>query len=469
MPDSGANKADCKLRSISSTPNTTCFELTTPEVVCDAIEEREKRLEELRKLHIQNETILQSAGEGILGLDEKGNVVFVNLAASEMLGRVPEEIGNRHFSVMVHGGVLEGEDGISKKCPLESALKEGVKTTGADLHFVRKNGDPFPVEYVAQPTVEEERVTGLVLTFRDISGRRLMEAQLRQSQKLESIGQLAAGIAHEINTPTQYIGDNTRFLEEVYSDVNAILSLCAQFLDIDDTPTILKAVESIRKSFRECDAKFLMAEIPKALSQMQDGVQRVAKIVRSMKEFSHPGGEKRQAIDLNHAIESTVTVSRNEWKYVADIRMELAEDLPLITCLPSDINQVILNLIVNAAHAIGDKLKKSGQGAEKGVVTIRTKAEKDFVEIQVSDTGVGIPKEISNRIYDPFFTTKEVGRGTGQGLAIVHSIIVEKHKGAIRFESVVDKGTTLLYACRIRFNNAPGRRTWIEYYSSMMK
>ncbi|HDH97429.1 MAG TPA: histidine kinase, partial [Proteobacteria bacterium] len=199
-------------------------------------------------------------------------------------------------------------------------------------------------------------------------------------------------------------------------------------------------IAEVEEAVRSADMEFLAEEVPKAIDESLDGIERIASIVRAMKEFSHPGLEEKVAIDINRAIQNTVTISRNEWKYVADVELDLDPNLPLVPCLPRDINQVLLNIIVNAAHAIADVV---GEGrAAKGKITISTRHIGDWVEIRISDTGTGIPPEIRHRIFDPFFTTKEVGKGTGQGLSIAHSIVVDKHKGQIFFETEMGKGTT---------------------------
>jgi signal transduction histidine kinase len=185
-----------------------------------------------------------------------------------------------------------------------------------------------------------------------------------------------------------------------------------------------------------------MAEVPQAIQQSLQGIGRVTTIVRAMKEFSHPGSEEKSDTDLNRAIETTITVARNEWKYVAEVVTDFDPALPLVRCLPGEINQVILNLIVNAAHAIADVVENNGKS--KGTITIRTRSQGDRVEIRVSDTGTGIPETIRAKIFDPFFTTKGVGKGTGQGLAIAHSVIVDKHGGTISCETEVGKGTTFV-------------------------
>lgn len=282
----------------------------------------------------------------------------------------------------------------------------------------------------------------IVIMGEDITDHLLLEHDLAQAQKLESIGQLAAGIAHEINTPTQFVGDNLRFLSDSFADLLAVLDrdrdLLASAKIGNPAPDIIEACEAER---RRAELDYLMEEIPKALTQSAEGVQRVAKIVRAMKDFAHPGSDENTHADLNAAIESTVTVSRNEWKYVADLKTDLAPDLPPVPCLLSQFNQVILNMIVNAAHAIGEAVKGTGQ---KGLITITTRRVGEWAEIRITDTGTGIPEAIRHKIFDPFFTTKEVGKGTGQGLAISRSVIVGKHGGTIGVETEVGKGTTFI-------------------------
>jgi len=194
----------------------------------------------------------------------------------------------------------------------------------------------------------------------------------------------------------------------------------------------------LRRTEEASDCAYLLDEIPKALTQTLEGVTQVATIVRAMKDFAHPERKERVAADINKALLSTLTVARNELKYVADVETDFGE-LPLVVCNLSDLNQVFLNLLVNAAHAIGDVVKQSGK---KGKIRVRTLAEGKTVLVAISDTGCGIPEGVRSRIFDPFFTTKEVGRGTGQGLAIARSVVVDRHKGSLTFESVVGEGTT---------------------------
>ena len=296
------------------------------------------------------------------------------------------------------------------------------------------NGKPCTVFSVKTPVISEQgELIGVLVVFTDITERKRVEESLRESerqlrlaQKLESIGQLAAGIAHEINTPVQYIGDNAQFLSGAFQDLFRVIE---------------RQTSAAADPAADVDVPYLRSEIPNAIAQMQEGVDRVAGIVRAMKRFSHPGPAEKIPIDIHQAIESTILVSRNEWKYVADLTTDFDPGMPPVPCVAGEFNQVILNLIVNAAHAIADVVNGSGG---KGAIRIGTRKHGDFAEIRVSDTGGGIPEAIRPKVFDPFFTTKAVGKGSGQGLAIAHSVIVEKHRGTIGFESEIGKGTTFL-------------------------
>jgi PAS domain S-box-containing protein len=273
--------------------------------------------------------------------------------------------------------------------------------------------------------------------------RAMMDIQLRQALKLEAVGQLAAGIAHEINTPTQYVGDNTRFLQDAFADLSKALQSYDGLLQANRHGEVAQElVAEVEAAIQDADLGYLTEEIPKAIAQSLEGVERVATIVRAMKEFSHSGGEEKQSIDLNHAIDNTLTVCRNEWKYVAEMVTDFDPNLPPVPCHPGELNQVILNLIINASHAIADVAGNGENG--KGTITVRTRRNGNWAEIRISDTGCGIREEHRRKVFTPFFTTKEVGKGTGQGLAISHTVVVKKHGGTIEFETELGKGTTFI-------------------------
>jgi signal transduction histidine kinase len=267
-------------------------------------------------------------------------------------------------------------------------------------------------------------------------------AMLSESRKIAAIGALAAGVAHEINTPTHYIGENLRFLLESFQNVDEMLGKYDQLKNAipgGDGP--LAALVSDLNGLREqIEIDYLREEVPTAIKQSLEGNQRVADIVQAMKLFTHPGQEEMVPSSINQGIMSTITISRNEWKYIADLTTELDPSLPYVTCRPGEINQVILNLIVNAAHAIREKTSYE----ERGKITVRTLHDEHAVEIRISDNGPGIPPAIQAKVFDPFFTTKEIGEGTGQGLAIAYSVIVEKHQGTLSFETSPEQGTIFI-------------------------
>ena len=300
-----------------------------------------------------------------------------------------------------------------------------------------KPGRVFPVEVMANYLEFDGQEYG-VSFVRDITERRELEGQLRQAQKLEGIGQLAAGIAHEINTPTQFVTDNLTFLRDSWKAAGQLLDLYRTAIHNAAAVLPPEVVAALEQAERNCDLEFIAAEMPRAIDQSLDGARRVAKIIRAMKEFSHPDSAEKTTTDLNRAIKSTITVASSEWKHVAEIVTDFDETLPPIVCYPGDINQVILNLLVNAAHSI----KETAAEGAMGRITIRTRSRGEYVEVSISDTGGGIPEAIRNRVFDPFFTTKPVGKGTGQGLSLAHTIVVKKHAGKIWFQTEMGLGTT---------------------------
>ena len=288
----------------------------------------------------------------------------------------------------------------------------------------------------SESTGQHKVLRGMML---DVTDQRRLENDLAQAQKLESVGRLAAGVAHEINTPVQFVSDSVHFVREAMDDLSDIVDKYRDLRIATESGTgVEAAAKAAEDAEDEADLDYILENAPVALDRARDGLGRVAAIVRSMKEFAHPDRKEMAQADLNQAISSTLIIAANEYKYVAEVETGFSE-LPLVNCYAGEINQVVLNLIVNAAHAIGDVVKGT---PAKGQITVATRAHGDFVEIAISDTGRGIPVEVRSRIFDPFFTTKEVGKGTGQGLAIARSVIVEKHGGSLTFETELGKGTT---------------------------
>jgi len=285
-------------------------------------------------------------------------------------------------------------------------------------------------------TGQHKVLRGMML---DVTDQRRLENELAQAQKLESVGRLAAGVAHEINTPVQFVSDSVSFVREAMDDLSAIVDKYRELRTATESGAdVAAAAKAAEEAEDDADLDYILENAPVALDRARDGLGRVAAIVRSMKEFAHPDRKEMSQADLNQAIQSTLVIASNEYKYVAEIETAF-EQIPHVNCYAGEINQVVLNLIVNAAHAIGDVVRGTDK---KGKIRVGTRVLGDQVEIAITDTGKGIPVEVRSRIFDPFFTTKEVGKGTGQGLAIARSVVVDKHGGTLHFETEVGQGTT---------------------------
>ena len=392
------------------------------------ITDRDRYEDALRQLSVA----VEQSPVSVLITDPKGNITYVNRRFTESTGYSYEEVIGHNPRLLKSGHTSPEE-----YRELWQTISRGEEWRG-ELRNKKKNGDLYWESAVIRAIRTSTGETSHYLAVKeDITDRKIAEDHSRQAQKLEAIGQLAAGIAHEINTPIQFVGDNLRFIEHAWPGLESLISLSES---LRANPIAADVLQQLRRTSQESDLAYLRSEIPLAIEQSLEGTSRVAKIVRALKEFSHPGGDEKQPADLNQAILTTLTVSRSEWKYVADVETVLQPGLEMIPCHISELNQVFLNLIVNSAHAIAEVV---GDGsANKGKITIRTAQDARFTTITVQDTGAGIPPEIQSRIFDPFFTTKGVGRGTGQGLCLAHSSIVKKHGGKIWFDSDVGKGTT---------------------------
>ncbi|MEN6438276.1 MAG: ATP-binding protein [Syntrophobacter sp.] len=408
----------------------------------DALETGE---EELYETTAEMELLIGSIPSILIELSSDNHFIRWNSAAERCFGVYSEVL----IGAPAREGVLSWDwPKVSEAISRCRDVRKSVRLE--DISFVRPDEKEGLLDLTISPIMSESnKPRGFLILGEDITERRLLERKLVQAQKLESIGQLAAGIAHEINTPAQYVGDNTRFLRDAFSDFERLLdhyrTVPAEIRNgrpLDDLVRETTAVED------EADLDYLMDEIPNAIRQSMEGVARISRIVGAMKEFSHPGTTEKTAVDINRAIESTITVARNEWKYLAEMVTDLDGTLPPVHCQPGEINQVFLNIIVNAAHAIGEANR--GDGCKKGTITVATRNLGECAEIRISDTGTGIPEGIRARIFDPFFTTKEVGKGTGQGLSIAHSVVTDKHGGDISFETETGKGTTFIITLPVR-------------------
>ncbi|MEO1496234.1 MAG: ATP-binding protein [Planctomycetota bacterium] len=379
--------------------------------------------------------VIDTCNDAYLAADATGRIVEWSDQAEELFGWRRDEILGQSLDQTV----LPGDGSHGQRGGLALLAAAPVAGERIELTARRKDGSTLPAEVSVSSMPCDSSIIFSAFVH-DISGRRELQTQLAHAQKLESIGQLSAGIAHEINTPTQYVGDNTRFLQDAMADLRTMLdayaALATSVRSGGDTRAALAAVE---QAAEDADLEYLIPETESAIAQSLEGVDRVARIVRAMKEFSHPGAATKTPTDLAAAIKNTITVATNEWKYHATIETDFASALPLVPCLPGDLNQVFLNLIVNGAHAIAGVVGDSG---DKGVIRIAARVDGAHAVVTIADNGSGIPAEIVGRVFDPFFTTKDVGVGTGQGLAIARSVVVDKHGGTIGVESTEGVGTT---------------------------
>jgi two-component system NtrC family sensor kinase len=399
-------------------------------------------------------SIVESSDDSIVGSDLDGTILSWNVGAEKLFGYKSEEVIGKPVTILFP----PAQPGEYLQKTLHRA-KQLQSIKRFETVRVAKGGIPIDVSVILSPIKDSTgQLLGLSGVYRDIRDRKqaekerkLLDLQLQQAQKLESVGRLAAGVAHEINTPVQFVSDSVYFVRDGIQAVFDLMEKYRKVCNAVDTATMHEKAAQLERAEQDMDLPYLLEQMPKALARALDGLDRVAVIVRSMKEFAHPDRTEKSTVDLNQAIASTLTVARNEYKYVADLETDFGE-LPPVMCHAGEINQVVLNVVVNAAHAIAGVVAGTEQ---KGRIRVRTWREENAAVIAIEDTGGGIPPEIQERIFDPFFTTKEVGRGTGQGLAIARSVIVDKHGGSIDFESQTGCGTKFLIRVPID-GNSPG-------------
>ena len=393
-------------------------------------------------------------------------IVYVNRALAASHGFQPHELIGRDLNVLLPPQVAESAErhehlkllasGQAARNQMEVARRDGTKfwvgftdtplrnPQGEITHYVTFGADI--TERIEADRKKRELQEKLDNETRE---RQRIENELRLAQKLEAIGRLAAGLAHEINTPIQYVGDSVHFLRSAFDDLSKLFQAHRRVAEACAATDVSLATE-LKELETTLDYEFLKAEVPRAFDRTLEGADRVAAIVRAMKEFAHPDANEQSPADLNHAIETTLVVARNEYKYAAALSTELGE-LPSVTCNIGELNQVFLNLIVNAAHAIQD----AGKDSETGRIRIVTRASGETVEIVIADNGCGIPPKNLDKIFDPFFTTKEVGRGSGQGLAIARTIVVDKHQGTIDVRSQPGDGTEFVVRLPVQGKRSP--------------
>ena len=393
------------------------------------------------------ESVLDCAPAFVVVIDREHTIQFVNRALTS--GRKEDMIG-QHWT-----GYVQPADRERIEAALATVFRTGAiqdyETTAQD-----ESGRTRWLLNRMGPIRIGSDITGAVVVAQDITEGKLAQAELIDAQRLASVGTLAAGVAHEINTPVQFVSDSLHFLREASGDIFVVLDkLQAVKRATEDGAAKLSELSRAREiataAEEHADLDYLRENMPKAFDRAVEGLSRVTTIVRSMKEFAHPAQKEMAPADLNRGILATLTVARNEYKYVADLETDFGE-LPPVTCHVNEVNQVVLNIVVNAAHAIADLVSGSER---RGIIKVTTRHVSADVVISIMDTGGGIPEAIRSRIFDPFFTTKEVGRGTGQGLAIARRTIRETHGGDVTFETTMGQGTSFFIRLPVRTNPRP--------------
>lgn len=410
--------------------------------------ERARLLEELERRQALLEAIFDTAADAILVFDTQSNIVRANRSAEQVFAVQSGELIGQLLNRFI------GNDSASTAmAKIHRAMKSapgGVLFRNTNVRAVRSDNSAFEAELsVSKAFIQGDVIFTAIL--RDVSDRSRLEEQLSRAQKLESIGQLSAGIAHEINTPMQFLGDNIEFLNQCAGRLFTVVDLYRELLEGTTPVDWQERRAQVRRIANKCRFDHIREQFPKAIEDCREGIQRTVKIVKAMKDFSHPGNKTKTPIDINEAIESTVAISRNRWKYAAEMELQLDPNLPLLSAYAAEVNQVLLNLVINAADAIAERFADG----HLGQITIRTQHTSDSILIEVEDNGTGIPDEIREKVFDPFFTTKEVGKGTGQGLAITHNVVVNLHGGTVDVQS--EEGTGTVFSVRFPLEPfAPG-------------
>ncbi|MBT6434735.1 MAG: response regulator [Deltaproteobacteria bacterium] len=397
-----------------------------------------KAWEAIARSEAQTRAILDSAGDAVLVVDRTGGIGYANPRSSLLLGKPEQElIGASLYDFLPTNEEKTSVTNMLRN--LEAQPGPIARSQRIQLNIKRAMRETATVSLAANFRHSQPDAISIFMT--DVSEQKRLEIELQHARKLEAVGQLAAGIAHEINTPVQFVGDSITYLEQSFQDFNNLLGTYDSIVGSLPAGTLSEEQEDDLEDAKEdADLEYQQEQMPKAFSRTQEGLARVARIVRAMKEFSRKDATLGvEPADLNRALESTLVVAQNEYRYVADVERQFNE-LPQVQCNLGDLNQVFLNLLVNASHAITDANEGTGK---RGIIRITThKLGEDWVRIDIADSGTGIPEEVRDRIFEPFYTTKEVGKGTGQGLAIAHSIVVDKHQGKLDFKTQTGVGTT---------------------------
>ena len=415
---------------------------------CEA-SKREKQFRDAEHKLKQNEErmrrIVDAAYDAFVVFDTRGKITAFSQRACELFGTTETDaIGKSIRAFLEYDHIIND---LSQGRPKDS---NNVASCGVVESIAKhSDGKQIPVEVSLSMSRFEGRPEFHAF-IHDMTNRKAIQSRMMHLEKMESIGKLSAGLAHEINTPMQFIGDNVFFLQGAINDILPILRETQSLIE-DLDPALYPAVERIQKELDRIDIDFLADNLPDAIESSVQGLKRISAITSAMKDFANPGAESKSTVDLNNLLTNVLTVGKHNWEKVADLDVQLDPCGAYVDCLPGELSQVILSLIVNAADAISELVER--QERDRGRITVRSEFKEDNAIIEIEDNGTGIPESIRNKIFDPFFTTRDVGKGTGQGLAVAHNVIVEQHQGSIHFESEVGRGTcfrvTLPRSCKV--------------------
>ncbi|MES9991805.1 MAG: ATP-binding protein [Candidatus Thiodiazotropha sp.] len=422
-------------------------------------------------------TLFESLSSPVILCDERGKVDNYNNAAGRLLLGC-DTPGSRYYAEQRND--LE-PPGLRHE--LGKMKQKGLDRWELEKRYATPEGDRTYAVRIERMLDVSQMFTGYTILFNDITetiqwGAQLAEVnreqkqliedlnstrqQLVQSEKMAAIGQLASGVAHEINTPIQYIGENLQFIREAAEDLIETAKLQLELLTAVEGGSVpQELVAQTRAQVEEAELDYLFEELPVALNQSLGGAKKVSSIVTAMKNFARPGTEEKVDSDINEAVMSALEVSANEWKYHAEIETDLDSALPPVPVVPNEINQALLNVIVNAAAAVRDCVERRAS-SDKGKITIKTRLDGEWVVIEIGDSGCGIPEEIQSKIFDPFFTTRDVGQGTGQGLTVAYLAIAKIHAGKIALLHSSEEGTSFEIRLPIKsgINDAAERKLW---------
>jgi len=388
----------------------------------------------IRDLERYTENLIRNMNSALLVVDAEGRITYCNAPAGAILGEDARSLRGR--------GVWRwfGGDGNAATI-LSRTLSRGISTKGAEAVLTREDGSVIPIGISCAPFVDADGARiGAIAIFQDLSEVKQLQSQVLQTEKMASIGQLAAGVAHEINNPMGFVHANLFQMAEYLADIRAVWERVGELLqavETGDLDPIRQAADALADRAREVDLAYVISDFGKAIRESQEGSERVRHIVQDLREFSHQETGERVLADVNQCLDSTATIVWPMMKQIVRLEKDYEEVEP-VACYPMQVKQVFMNLLVNAYQSIESAVGESG---ETGTIWLRTRQRPDGVAVEVTDTGVGIPEANLDRIFDPFFTTKKVGSGTGLGLSTSFGI-VQRHGGELRVESKLGVGTT---------------------------